>query len=59
MIITGAPVEKLQFEEVDYWNELVEIFDWAPQTRYLDSLYLLGCFGRAVPFLRNPQIPVG
>ena len=29
MIITGAPVEKLQFEEVDYWNELVEIFDWA------------------------------
>ena len=26
MIITGAPVEKLQFEEVDYWNELVEIF---------------------------------
>ena len=24
MIITGAPVEKLQFEEVDYWNELVE-----------------------------------
>lgn len=29
MIITGAPVEKLQFEEVDYWDELVEIFDWA------------------------------
>ena len=29
MIITGAPVEKLHFEEVDYWDELVEIFDWA------------------------------
>ena len=26
MIITGAPVEKLQFEEVDYWNELVGVF---------------------------------
>ncbi len=29
MIITGAPVEQMEFEEVDYWNELVEIMDWA------------------------------
>ncbi len=29
MIITGAPVEMLPFEEVSYWNELTEIFDWA------------------------------
>jgi len=29
MIITGAPVEHLPFEEVDYWNELTKIFDWA------------------------------
>lgn len=29
MIITGAPVEKLEFEEVDYWEELKEIMDWA------------------------------
>src|SRR5690625_4582330 len=28
MIITGAPVELLPFEEVDYWEELVEIMDW-------------------------------
>jgi homoserine O-succinyltransferase len=27
-IITGAPVELLQFEEVGYWGELQEIFDW-------------------------------
>ena len=27
-IITGAPVEKMPFEEVDYWDELVEIMDW-------------------------------
>lgn len=27
-IITGAPVEKLAFEEVDYWDELRAIFDW-------------------------------
>jgi len=28
MIITGAPVEMLEFEEVDYWQELCEIFEW-------------------------------
>jgi homoserine O-succinyltransferase len=29
MIITGAPVEKMDFEDVDYWGELTEIMDWA------------------------------
>src|SRR5208337_1771086 len=29
MIITGAPVEHLDFEEVDYWDEIKEIFEWA------------------------------
>ena len=28
LIITGAPVEELEFEEVDYWEEMKEIFDW-------------------------------
>lgn len=28
MIITGAPVEQMPFEEVDYWEELTEIMDW-------------------------------
>ena len=28
MIITGAPVENLEFEEVDYWEELCQIMDW-------------------------------
>lgn len=28
MIITGAPIEHLAFEEVDYWDELVTILDW-------------------------------
>ncbi|MDR1821483.1 MAG: homoserine O-succinyltransferase, partial [Oscillospiraceae bacterium] len=28
MIITGAPVETLEFEDVDYWPELCEIFRW-------------------------------
>ncbi|AWB43965.1 homoserine O-succinyltransferase [Paenibacillus sp. CAA11] len=29
MIITGAPVEQLEFEEVNYWNEIQEIFNWS------------------------------
>lgn len=29
MIITGAPVEHLPFEEVDYWEEICDIFRWA------------------------------
>ena len=29
MIITGAPVEQLPFEEVEYWNELCEIMEWS------------------------------
>lgn len=29
MIITGAPVEQIPFEEVDYWPEMVKIMDWA------------------------------
>ena len=29
LIITGAPVEKMDFEDVDYWKELTEIMDWS------------------------------
>lgn len=29
MIVTGAPVEKMEFEQVDYWDELCEIFEWS------------------------------
>ena len=29
LIVTGAPVEHLEFEEVDYWNEIKEIFEWS------------------------------
>ncbi|MEF2560702.1 MAG: homoserine O-succinyltransferase [Eggerthellaceae bacterium] len=42
MIITGAPVEKMVFEDVDYWPELCEIFEWA-KTNVFSTLYL--CWG--------------
>lgn len=31
LIITGAPIELMPFEEVDYWEELCEIMDWSAQ----------------------------
>ena len=34
MIITGAPVEQMPFEEVDYWNELCEILEWSKSHVY-------------------------
>ncbi len=34
LIITGAPVEQIPFEEVDYWDELCEIMDWADENVY-------------------------
>lgn len=34
MIITGAPVEQLEFEDVDYWEELCEIMEWSKHNVY-------------------------
>lgn len=34
MIITGAPVEHLKFEDVEYWNELTEIMEWSKSHVY-------------------------
>lgn len=42
MIITGAPVELLDFKTVDYWPELCEIFEWA-KTHVFSTLYI--CWG--------------
>ena len=39
MIITGAPVEQMPFEEVSYWNEMKEIFVWA-RTHVTSTLYI-------------------
>ena len=39
MIITGAPVETLDFEKVNYWQEMKEIFEWA-RTHVTSTLYI-------------------
>lgn len=39
MIITGAPVEQLDFEDVNYWDEITGIFDWA-RNHVTSTLYI-------------------
>lgn len=39
MIITGAPVETMDFEDVTYWDEMKAIFDWA-RTHVTSTLYI-------------------
>lgn len=42
LIITGAPVENLPFEEVDYWQELADVLDWSKEHVY-STLHI--CWG--------------
>lgn len=39
MIVTGAPVEKMDYEQVEYWQELLPIFDWA-RNHVTSTLYI-------------------
>lgn len=54
MIVTGAPVEMMPFEEVDYWDELCEIFDWAKTNVY--STYSI-CWGAQAALYYKYGIP--
>ena len=39
MIVTGAPIEQLEYEEVSYWDEITEIFEWA-KTNVTSTLFI-------------------
>ena len=39
LIVTGAPVEEIEYEEVDYWDELTGIFDWS-ETNVTSTLFI-------------------
>jgi homoserine O-succinyltransferase/O-acetyltransferase len=54
LIITGAPVELLPFEEVDYWNELKEIIDWSRDNVY--STFFI-CWGAQAALYHQYGIP--
>ncbi len=54
MIITGAPVELLDFEEVDYWQELQEIMDWS-KTNVYSTLHI--CWGAQAGLYHHYGVP--
>jgi homoserine O-succinyltransferase len=54
MIITGAPIEHLEFEEVDYWEEMVRIMDWA-DTHVTSSMYI--CWASQAGLYHHYGIP--
>ena len=54
MIITGAPVEHLDFEEVNYWGEIQEIFDWT-RTHVTSTLYI--CWAAQAGLYHHNGVP--
>ena len=54
LIITGAPVELMEFEEVDYWGELCEIMEWS-KTHVHSTLHI--CWGAQAALYYHYGIP--
>ena len=59
MIITGAPVEQLDFKNVDYWNELEEIMEWIKHNVF-STLYICWAAQASLYYhYKIPKYPVG
>jgi len=54
LIITGAPVEKMDFEDVEYWNELTDIMDWS-ETNVTSTFHI--CWGAQAGLYYRYGIP--
>lgn len=54
LIITGAPVERLDFEDVDYWDELTTIMEWS-RTNVYSTFYI--CWGAQAGIYHHFGIP--
>ena len=54
LVITGAPVEQLTFEEVNYWRELTEILEWS-KTNVYSTLHI--CWGAQAGLYYHYGIP--
>jgi len=54
LVITGAPIEHLPFEGVEYWDELCAIMDWA-ETNVFSTLYI--CWGAQAGLYHRYRIP--
>ena len=54
LIITGAPVEQMPFEEVEYWDELKDIMDWA-ETNVESTFHI--CWGAQAALYKKYGVP--
>ena len=54
LIITGAPIEHLDFEDVDYWEEMVRIMDWA-DNHVTSALYI--CWASQAGLYHHYNVP--
>lgn len=54
LIVTGAPIETMEFEEVDYWEELTRIFEWS-KTNVTSTLHI--CWGAQAGLYYHYGIP--
>lgn len=54
MIVTGAPIEQMAFENVEYWQEITGIFDWA-RTHVTSTLYI--CWAAQAALYHFYQVP--
>jgi homoserine O-succinyltransferase len=58
LIVTGAPVEQLEYEEVTYWDEMKNIFDWA-KTNVQSSLFICwAAMGALYHYYNVPKYPL-
>lgn len=58
MVITGAPVEHMEYEDVDYWDELCEIFEWTKSHVYSTFHICWGAFAALYYHYGIPKIPL-
>ena len=54
MIITGAPVEQMDFEKVNYWKEITEVFQWS-RTHVTSTMYI--CWAAQAGLYYHYHIP--
>ena len=54
LVVTGAPVEQMEFEAVEYWQELCEIMDWS-ETHVFSTMYI--CWGAQAALYHFYDVP--
>jgi homoserine O-succinyltransferase/O-acetyltransferase len=54
LVITGAPVETLEFDQVDYWHELVQLMNWS-RTNVWSTLHI--CWGAQAALYHHYRVP--